>query len=452
MACAHLNRSSILTRLEQFEASSLSALRAVLLSPDLSSVYVNLGAALILLRRVDRAEKSLQRGLVISPESAEALNNLANVQLALGHLDLARSSLNKAISIDPGLIWAYVHQGLFYTGELMSFDGMRAFNRAITLNPGFPSAHWNKSLLTLLTGDLRAGFMEYEWRWKAPQRNQVRDFERPLWLGDATLEGKSILISTEQGLGDFIQFSRYLPQVAHLAREVIVETHPSLQRLIKSLNGRFRWITLGSPLPKTDYYCPIMSLPLAFQTSLETIPADTPYLSVAPTVSALWQKRLGPKSRPRIGLVWSGGSHYQNDRKRSLSFAQIQPLLDNDAFEYHILQKDLRPIDQKPVMETQNLTFHGDQLNDFMDTAALIEEMDLVISVDTSTAHLAGALRKPLWILIPFSPDFRWLLDRNDSPWYPSAKLYRQQQPGNWDGVVKLLSDDLSKSPPTLSA
>jgi hypothetical protein len=231
--------------------------------------------------------------------------------------------------------------------------------------------------------------------------------------------------------------------IEKLGATVILEVQRPLTGLMATLKGSPIVIAKGDILPPFELHCPLMSLPLAFGTSLETIPADCPYLCANEQNRQMWKDRLGPRSRPRIGLAWSGAPGHRNDKNRSISLEGIAPLLMHD-FEYHSLQKDVRPTDA-PFLSKSSIISHGDNLNDFVDTASLISEMDIVISVDTAVAHLAGALNKPVWLLLPFVPDFRWLTDRPDSPWYPSARLFRQQRPVKWDSVIARVAAELAQ-------
>lgn len=309
------------------------------------------------------------------------------------------------------------------------------YDQAISIQPDYADAYWNKALLKILSGDYPTGWALYEWRWQSMQKEHVRKFDQPLWLGDQPLAGKTLLIYPEQGLGDFIQFCRYALLLQTMAGKVIIETPAPLLALLTTLNGEFTLVEQGRPLPDFDLQCPLMSLPYAFKTTLATIPGTTPYLAVDQYKHRWWRERLGEKTAVRIGLVWSGGRGYKNDHNRSIPLKQLVPLLAL-PLEFHALQKEIRQDDAVVLADFENLHCHQQYLADFTDTAALMAEMDLVISVDTSVAHLAGAIAKPVYILLPFNLDYRWLLDRADSPWYPTATLLRQQRAGDWTGVI----------------
>jgi hypothetical protein len=266
-------------------------------------------------------------------------------------------------------------------------------------------------------------------------RGRLHTFLQPPWLGEDAISGKVILIHSEQGLGDTIQFCRYVPLVTARGAHVIFEVAPPLQKLMTGFAGTAQVISRGDPLPDFDLHCPLLSLPLAFGTKLETIPSDVPYLQAPSSALTNWDTRLGPKGRPRIGLVWSGNAINERDRERSIDLRSFLPLLDVEV-TFVSLQKDVRAPDAALLRERGDILHLGDELEDFSATAELISQLDLVISVDTSVAHLAGALGKPVWILVTHIPDWRWLLDREDSPWYPTARLFRQPRLDDWDNVI----------------
>ena len=299
----------------------------------------------------------------------------------------------------------------------------------------------------LLDGQFAQGWQEYEWRWKKEGTIKTagfRNFPQPLWLGAEPLRNKTILLYGEQGLGDTIQFCRYMSLVAKFGAKVILEVQRPLVKLLKNLEGVSHIIAKGDTVPAFDYQCPLLSLPLAFKTELNTIPPAAKNITSDNEKNSKWQSKLGGKSKPRVGLVWSGSTGHKNDHNRSLTLTELLPHLPSNV-DYVCLQKELRDIDKVALEKNSHIQFYGDALEDFTDTAALCDLMDVVISVDTSVAHLAGTLRKPTWVLLPYSPDWRWLLDRDDSPWYPSAKLYRQEKIGNWNGVLEKLMRDLEK-------
>jgi hypothetical protein len=311
----------------------------------------------------------------------------------------------------------------------------------------------------LQTGELATGFAEYEWRWRrkriAPSR---RDFDAPLWLGDTPLDGKTILLHAEQGLGDTLQFCRYARLVAAQGARVVLEVQPELTRLLAGLDGVSELVTAGEALPPFDCHSPLLSLPLALHTTIATIPARTPYLLADRAASARFRTRIeevaGAPSL-KVGLVWAGGHRphvpelRKNDARRSLAYDRFAPIVEVPGVQFFSLQKGENAAHQLSAMRerhepSQRVIDWTSELTDFADTAALVDNLDLVISVDTSTAHLAGALNKPVWILNRLDTCWRWMLEREDSPWYPSARLFRQPALGDWDSVIESIASALT--------
>jgi hypothetical protein len=328
--------------------------------------------------------------------------------------------------------------------ELFELDAaLDSFDRAIAIKPDYHEARLHKSLALLFGGNFKSGWELYESRWNVDKfTSPGRNFAQPLWLGCESLDGKTILLHSEQGLGDTIQFCRYAPMVADLGARVIIEAEKSLAGLLEKITGVSEVVTKGSDLPGFDYHCPLMSLPLAFKTELGNIPCPEKYLTSEPGKLAYWNSRLGPKTEPRIGLVWSGSNNNPKLSHRRLpldsAIRQLPP-----GFQYVSLQTEVWDEDSSTLESAGNIIHFGDELNDFTDTAALCELMDIVISVDTSVAHLSGALGKPTWVLLAFSPEWRWMLDRDDSPWYPGMRLFRQGKIGDWTGVLEKLKSEL---------
>jgi hypothetical protein len=379
----------------------------------------------------------------------------------LNRLEAALDSYARAIAIDGALAQAYVNRGNVLRQLQRPDEALASCNRALALRPADAEAHLNKALALLAMGDLAAGWREYEWRWRCPDNalfKVKRNFAQPLWLGEEPLAGKAILIHSEQGLGDTLQFCRYVSKVAALGARVFFEVQAPLKRLLAHLEGVTRLLARGDPLPAFDCHCPLLSLPLAFHTSLSSIPAKVPYLrsrsdSSRPDRRMCWQEKLGAKSKPRVGLVWSGGFRPDQPETWSVNNRRNIPLrlfapLKHPGIEFHSLQKGQPAESELTDLAAEKwdgpaLIDHTTVLQDFADTAALIEELDLVISVDTSTAHLAGAMGKPVWILDRFDSCWRWMLGRSDSPWYPTARLYRQDRQGDWSTVIDRVRADL---------
>jgi tetratricopeptide (TPR) repeat protein len=306
---------------------------------------------------------------------------------------------------------------------------MAECRQAIALSPNLAAAHMALGILHLQRGELPAGWAEYEWRWHLTGEKMYRiDFPQPYWFG-AALEGKRILLHAEQGLGDTLQFVRYAPLVAERGGRVILAVQPELMELMRSVKGVEQVVARLGPLPEFDTHCPLLSLPRLFQTTLETIPTGAPYLSADEKRRADWQARLPGDQRKKIGLVWAG-KDWPNPN-RSISPEELSALTSAPDAWWCSLQK--QDAGGPPGLE---LTDWTGELQDFSDTAALIANLDLVITIDSATAHLAGALGKPVWVLLPFMADWRWMQDRSDSPWYPTARLFRQSRAGDWTGAI----------------
>ncbi|MFY9686991.1 MAG: tetratricopeptide repeat-containing glycosyltransferase family protein [Pseudolabrys sp.] len=434
---AHGNRGAMLAALGRHDDAIASYRNALAIRPDFADAHCNLGSALTRLQRYDDALASLDRAIALRADYADALYNRGNALKPLQRYQEALASYDRAIALWPGHADAHNNRGQVLR-ELERYDeALASYDRALALRPKHVMAHCNAAALRLLTGDFERGWAHYEWRWlKKSVMPTRRNFSQPAWNGRDPIAGKTILIHSEQGLGDAIQFCRYVPLLAARGVQVIFEVQKPLQTLMGSLDGAAQVVPKGGPLPAFDLHCPLVSLPLAFGTRLKTIPSTTGYLSAPAQHVTAWQSCLEGKPHPRIGLVWSGNPGHERDRERSIGLRTFVPLLDafGDDVTFFSLQKDVRPDDDAFLKERTDILDNA--LEDFSDTAALISQLDLVISVDTSVAHLAGALGKPVWILLTYFPDWRWLLGRDDSPWYPSARLFRQDESRTWDGVV----------------
>jgi hypothetical protein len=322
-------------------------------------------------------------------------------------------------------------------------EAAASFDRAIAVAPDLPEARWNKALLDLSRGDFASGLPGYEWRWRRGDAEGLRNFTQPQWRGE-DLDGRTILLHAEQGFGDTLQMVRYVPMVAARGGRVILEVPDALLPLLADLKGAAALLGRGSALPDFDLHCPLMSLPLAFGTTLDTIPSDVPYLRAPTGRLNAWRARLDNLPCPRIGLVWSGKPSHKNDHNRSIPLATFAPAVRQTGLTFVSLQREYRDADRTDLARWPNLKRFDHALTDFADTAALIDQLDLVIAVDTAVAHLAGAMGKPLWVLLSHIQDWRWLLGHADSPWYPTARLLRQPQIGDWDSVIAKLTQDLA--------
>jgi tetratricopeptide (TPR) repeat protein len=448
----HYNRGLALAECLRYHAALDSYERAVALKPDYTDAHLNRGNILKELRRFPDALASYDRALSIRGDDPRLHSNRGNVLCELRQQDAALESYDRAIALDDGHAEAYCNRGVLLA-DLGQMQAARAsLDHAVALDPNYALAYFNRAFVALSSGDFENGWRDFEWRFKVGDGatfNEKRDFHRPLWLGGESLAGKTILIHREQGFGDLIQFCRYCKPLADLGARVILEAPRSLARLLASLAGVARVVVQGEPLPEFDCHCPLLSLPFALKTTLANIPARVPYVRASDELRVHWREKLGPRDAPRVGLVWAAGfkPDHPHLAKRDIPLLRFAPLRDA-GIEFYSVQKgepaesELRQA-QAQLCNGPDLRDFGDQLQDFADTAALIEQLDLVITVDTSTAHLAAALGKPVWILLHTGACWRWLRDRADSPWYPTARLYRQRHAGEWDEVVEHVRRDL---------
>lgn len=444
-AGAWLNRGSALEALQRHEEAIASYDKAIELKPDYAEAWSNRGNALNELKRHEDALASYDRALSVKPDYAEAWFNRGNALKDSRRYDEALANYDHAIRLKPDYAQAWFNRGVVLGKMKRHEEALRFYDRAVELKPDLAEAQWNRSLSLLCLGDLKKGLELYEWRWKQSDsaRHPSERFARPLWLGTESLAGRTILLQSEQGLGDTIHFCRYAPLVASRGAKVIVEAQPALIDLLKTCEGIDTLVARGEPLPPFDYYTPLLSLPLAFKTELSTIPASIPYLRSSPPKVAQWRAKLGAKTKPRLGVVWSSVSEFKDDANRSVSLASFLKAIPLDRFELICLQKLIKEQDKECLAATPGLKFYGDEFYDFTDTAAVIDNVDLIVSTCTSVPHLSGAMGKPTWIMLSYLPDWRWFLDRDDSPWYPTAKLYRQPAPGDWDSVFERVRADL---------
>jgi hypothetical protein len=362
-----------------------------------------------------------------------------------GELQRTRAILDAVLAADPRHVPALILSGVV-AGQHRDLEAaLQAFDRALAIQPDNASAHFNKANILLLRGEWEKAWPHYEWRWRVPELAAERSraaHAPPLWLGAESLAGKSILLRGEQGLGDTLQFCRYVKLVADLGARVILEIQRPLVSLLADLEGVSQIVTQGNRLPECDYYCPLMTLPLVFRTTVENVPQSHAYLTSDGSKVAEWRSRLGGTAAPRVGLVWRGTATRANDDRRSVPLDALLAHLPREC-RYISLQKDLDAEDARTLRANPLIASYADQLHDFSDTAALCDCMDLVITIDTSVAHLSCALGKPTWILLQFSPAWRWLLDRDDSPWYASATLFRQPTPDHWPAVCERVAREL---------
>jgi tetratricopeptide (TPR) repeat protein len=451
------------------------------LAPDDVAILNQHANALLSAGRVEEALDEFRQVLARMPQHTEARANSGVAHAALGASEQAVAEFDAALSIMPGHLGAHYNRGLalhdlgHYAAALDAHDRVLAsaskhpgawlhrgralaalnrldeavasYGKAGALRKEDPDVHFSEALALLALGDYRRGFEKYEARWRRSGMPAPKGRGRPLWLGEYPLARKTVLLHAEQGFGDTIQFARYVPLLAATGAKVVLEVQSeltALMALMARLDGGAQTIGRGETPPPFDVHCPLGSLPLALRTEPDTVPAEIPYLSADDASLAKWSARIGALARPRIAIAWSGNADHFNDRNRSIPFARLAPLLSVPA-RFVGIQRDVRSQDAEMLAAESRVTHVGGELANFTDAAAVIALSDLVISADTAVAHLAGAMGRPLWVLIPFQPDWRWTLDGETSPWYPTARLFRQTSLGDWDGVIARVAAELGQ-------
>jgi tetratricopeptide (TPR) repeat protein len=448
------NRGNALAGLERPAEAFASFEKAIALQPALAQAWNNCACVLRDLDRPDDALAACDQAIALQAGYAEAWSNRANALSDLNRPQDAQASYQRALELAPSFADAWSNLGLTQIDLKQHEDALQSYERALALNPDQAEAHWNRALCLLQMGRLDEGWQEYEWRWQRHRmQGAQRQFAQPLWLGQFPLDGKTILLHAEQGLGDTLQFCRYVPLVAAMGAKVILEVPQELMRLLQTLDGVAALVEQGQPLPAFDCHAPLLSLPLAFGTRVESIPADTPYLFPDESDTKRWSERLASDvSRAlKVGLVWAGGNRphvaelRKTDARRSIALDTLTPILDIPHVQFYSLQKGpaAQQLSGNPELAGR-IVDYTDEFADFADTAAFVCNLDLVISVDTAVAHLAGATGTPVWIMNRFDTCWRWLLDRTDSPWYPRARLFRQPALGDWNSVIADVRDALA--------
>jgi Tfp pilus assembly protein PilF len=424
---------------------ALDALSAALKAQSNSaSARANRGLVLMALGRHKEALADFDRALAIQPDCVEALTNRGNALHGLDRLEDAVASFDRALALQPAHVDAHYNRGIALHGLNRHAEAVTSYQRALALRPDYADAHWNEALTRLALGDFAEGWKKFESRWWTSDcKTSGLKFPQPLWRGEP-IDGRSILIYAEQGLGDTIQFVRYVPMVAERGAKVVLAVHSELKELLASAAGAAAVFGENEPLPGTAFQCPLLSLPLAFGTTAETIPAKVPYLSANDAAVARWRERLPQTAALRVGLVWSGNPSFNQDRRRSPQLSRVLPLLATPGVVFYSLNPGIGASDVAALAAHRNVIHLGPQFRNFSDTAAVISLVDLVITSDTAVAHLAGAMGRPVWIMLHDAPDWRWALDRERSSWYPSARLFRQEEAGDWAGVVARMQNELT--------
>jgi len=463
------NQGVALLALERFAEALASLDQAAALRPDLADIHCNRGNALRKLERLEEALASYDRALALRPDYAEALANRALVLQQAGQPEAALSSFDRALALDATLAEAHLNRALLLRELDRAEEALPAAERALALDPRGAAAHacrgavlgdlgrvaearesygravelapetsafaMSAAVLDLRMGRLAEGWYCYEWRWDdAEFRRVVRSFAQPRWHGEP-LQGRTLLVHADQGFGDTIQFCRYLPLLAGRGR-VLLEVQPPLLPLLRDLPGPTQVFATGEALPPFDLHVPLLNLPGVLQTTIDTIPPVPDVFRPDPARARAWAARLPRDGRLRVGLAWSGNPGHSDDGTRSMPLAQLRPLAGTGA-AFHVVHTQLRDGDREELARFPDLVNLAAELADFADTAAALAQLDLVIAVDTSVAHLAAAMGVPTWIMVAAMPDWRWLLDRDDSPWYPSVRLFRRRRRGDWAEVVQ---------------
>jgi len=469
-APAHTSLGLALQESNRLDEAIVEYRQAIALDPKYTAPYTNLGVALETRRESAQAIALLRKAAELEPDAAPVHQNLANSLLSLGEFDEARKELDTALALKGEFPEALTTLGKLQT-ELGQLDeGIASYERAVALRPKFAEPTWNWSINLLLRGDFEHGLPKFEARRKVKAFRADRGLSGQMWDGRA-IEGKRILLHWEQGLGDTIHFVRYAKILKERAAGVSLLCQPTLKRLLTGQCGLETVVGDSEPLPAYDFYCPLPSLPLLLKTTLQTIPADVPYLFPEPPLVEKWKELLAQEPRRKVGLVWAGNPQHQNDRNRSIRLEDLAPLTsasgaptggsrDPDAFSdggsppvrapaalarFYSLQKGPAAEQAKSPPAGMEVVDWTERLTDWAETAALITCLDLVITVDTAVAHLAGAMGKPVWVLLPFIPDWRWMLEREDSPWYPTMRLFRQPTRGDWRTPIQRIAADLQK-------
>ena len=416
-------------------------------APDRLDVMTNLGNAYLATDQYDTAEAQFTKLREMFPDQAAVYNNLGNFYSKANRYDEALTNYRLAVERQEVYPEAWNNYAITLRRLNRVEESLAGLEKAISQKDSFPDAQWNRSLSLLLLGRIEEGFEAYEWRWRGGVKElRPRKLGKPQWQRGESIQGKRLFVHSEQGMGDHIQFMRYLPMLQAQGAQVLAEFPEPLLEIAKDYAPEVIWIERGTrKFPEFDLYCPLLSLPTLLGTNKDNIPGPKSYLSAKPERKAHFRERLKDATGLRVGLVWSGNPKHANDRNRSLALKDLMQALGSVPFTAVSLMKEVRPEDQVYLREHTELLDLSQELDNFADTAALISNLDLVVSVDTSVAHLAGALGCPVWMLTPFAPDWRWMLERKDTPWYPTMRLYRQHTPHDWDAVLAELAADLKQ-------
>ncbi|MFQ5618647.1 MAG: tetratricopeptide repeat protein [Rhodospirillales bacterium] len=448
LADAHNSLGNVLRHQKKLKEAAACYRRVIGINPNLATAHNNLGKALMGLDRLDKAAASCRRALEIDPEHLGAHGTLADILYEQAELEEAEAGYRRALEIEPDN--AGTLHSLGNTLRLLGNvdEAIALYRRAIEIRPDFGNAHFHLGLALLSAGDLDRGWEEHEWRWKreTEQKKKRREFAQPMWDG-SRLDGRTILLHAEQGLGDTIHFIRYAPMVAQRGGRVVVECRRLLLRLFRDMEGIDQLVRKGRDLPPFDVQASLMSLPMIFGTTLETIPGDVGYIRAEGRLVEAWKDRLSGLAGRKVGLCWQGNPKFPRDKWRSIPLKYFAGLLDDPSSTFVNLHKGSGEGQIGECGLGDRIVNYSAEVKSLADTAAIIENLDLVITSDTSVAHLAGAIGKPVWILLQFAADWRWLLEREDSPWYPTMRLFRQTTRGDWRDVLARVKSALDACP-----
>lgn len=441
---AHRGHGMVLARQNKHEDAIASFRRAIELDPRDAEAHNQLGSRLKHLGRLADAEASFRAAIAIRDDFPEAHNNLGNTFFRQGRLDEAEACYRKALALRPNYADGFGNLGIVLMGRCRHEEAVAHFRKALELRPVYHEAVSNLSQALLTLGQFEEGWQRYEARWKLAVL-PPRPFRQPWWRGES-IAGQTILLHAEQGLGDTLQFLRYVPIVRALGADVVVEIQPELLRLAAPLaRPGIRLVQRGNPLPHFDVHCPLLSIPGVLACELDTIPPPGDELAADPGLVRAWKARLGEGGDLRVGLVWAGNPQHGNDHHRSFRPLAFGPLLEVPGVRFFSMQKNRREGDDADLARLGKVEDIAPLLTDFAESAAALGALDLLVAADTSIVHLAGAIGRPVWTMVPFSPDWRWMLGREDTPWYPSMRLFRQPRQRDWKSVFARVAGELAR-------
>ena len=434
-----INLGSTQQILKKYDKAIESYNKVISQKPDHVLALVNQGIAFAQLKKYNLALINHEKAIKINNNNYEAWLNKGVALKGLLRHEEAIGSYEKAINLKPDHYVGWLNQGTAYIKLKKYEEAIKAFRKARELNSNLPEIAHGEGLAKLTLGDFEDGFKKFENRWNLKDFEELRHQSIPLWTGQESIEGKRILVWTEQGFGDTFQFCRYILNLLEKKAEVVFEVKSRIKNLAQCISEKIKVIKYGETFPTCNYQIPLLSLPLAFNTKLDNIPKKIPYFKINKNLIEHWNANVTNNKKPKIGLAWSTGSKYRSAKEKSINIDLLSPIISNE-FNFFSIQKDLTK-EEKIFLSKNKITHFGEE--DFLNTAAIIKNLDLVISIDTSIAHLSGAINMPTWILLSYSPDWRWLVDRNDSPWYPSVKIFRQNNQGDWSNVILSVKKEL---------